>query len=134
MSSARLAAAFTVAAVGLSACGSIRVQPVAPPGSSKPVSHGRVDDPRTTKNNRVRCLQQAHLPVQEVGATGLQIGPPPAGPTVVFAPTPGAAQARQIEGQEQGAEVIGSALLYPNQGSDAELGKIETCLAQGVPG
>jgi hypothetical protein len=30
--------------------------------------------------------------------------------------------------------VIGSALLYPNQASDAELNQIETCLAQGVSG
>jgi hypothetical protein len=53
---------------------------------------------------------------------------------VVFTPTPGAAQAAQIQAQAQGAEVIGSALLYPAQASDSELSQIETCLAQRVQG
>jgi hypothetical protein len=79
-------------------------------------------------------MRNQNLPVQEVGATGLQIGALPAGPTVVFAPTPGVAQGQQIQAAQQGAEVIGSALLYPNQASDAELSKIETCLSKGVSG
>jgi hypothetical protein len=126
MSSAKLAAALGAAAVGISGCGATV--------NSTQRGRGRVDDPRTTKNNRVQCLRQARLPVQEVGHTGLQIGPLPQGATVVFAPTPGSAQAQQIQGQEQGAEVIGSALLYPNQAPDDELKKIETCLAKGVTG
>jgi hypothetical protein len=126
MSSAKLVAALTAAAVGVSACGATV--------KSAQGGRGRVDDPRTTKNNRVTCLRQAHLPVQEVGHTGLQIGPLPQGPTVVFAPTPGSAQAQQIQGQEQGAEAIGSALLYPNRAPDGELKKIEDCLAKGVSG
>lgn len=105
--------------------------------TAKP-SQGRgvVDSPITTKNNHLKCLQQQHLPVQEVGATGLQIGALPSGPTVVFAPTPGAAQALQIQGvrSAQGSEVIGQALLYPHQAGDGELKKIETCLAKGVSG
>jgi hypothetical protein len=51
-----------------------------------------------------------------------------------FLPTPGAAQAAQIENQEQGAEAIGSALLYPGRTPDAELTQIERCIAQGVKG
>jgi hypothetical protein len=125
-SAARRVAVTVVAGLTLSACGSA-VKPTTG-------SRGRVDDPRTTKNNRVKCIQQARLPVQEVGRTGLQIGPLPAGPTVVFAPTPGAAQAQQIQAEEQGAEAIGSALLYPNQGPDPELEAIEACLAKGVSG
>ena len=53
-------------------------------------------------------------------------------PTIVFTPSPAVAQADQIKGQSQAAEVIGSALVYPNQGSDRELASIGTCLAQGV--
>jgi len=99
---------------------------------------GKVDNPLTVPNH-VACLTNAHLTVSTVvvnGAPGLQIGRPPAGPTVFFTPTNGAAQALQIGGNPkyQGAEVIGSALLYPNQASDNELGKIENCLAEGVPG
>jgi hypothetical protein len=128
MSLAKLALVLSLAALALAACGSTAVHPT--PGSSR----GKVDDPRTAKADRVRCLEEDHLPVQEVGLTGLQIGAPPAGPRVVFEPTPGAAQGVQIDAQGQGAEVIGSALLYPDQGSDAELSQIETCLTQGVTG
>jgi hypothetical protein len=138
MSSAKLAAATGLAALALSACGT------ATPG------HGKLDDPRSGTGNHLACLQQAHLPVQEVTLTeageptsdpvlshpGLQIGALPAGPTVVYDPTAGAAQASAIggTGHYQGAEVIGSALLYVHGGSDSELKQIETCLAQGVSG
>jgi hypothetical protein len=70
-----------------------------------------------------------------VSPTRLQVGgPAPAGATIVFASTPGAAQADQIIGSAQGAEVIGSALVYPNQAPDSLLNGIEACLAQGVQG
>lgn len=127
MSLAKLVMASCLAVLALAACGSTAVHP----GNA---GRGRVDDPRTTQVNHVKCMRQDHLPVEEVGRTGLQIGALPAGPTVVYAPTSGAAQADQIQGQAQGAEVIGSALLYPNQAPDAELNQIETCLAQGVSG
>ena len=52
----------------------------------------------------------------------------------MFTNSPGAAQADQIEGKAQGAEVIGTALVYPNQGSDGELASIAACLQQGVSG
>jgi hypothetical protein len=124
-----------LAAIALAACGgSVDVHPVAPAGSTKLVSRGRVDDARTMRSNHLACLRKDHLPAQEVGPTGIQIGTLPAGPTVVFAPTPGIAQGQQIQGTEQGAEVIGSALLYPNQASDSELSKIESCLSLGVSG
>jgi hypothetical protein len=126
MRSAKLAMTLAAVALATSGCGGAVQLPAG--------GRGRVDDPRTSKSNRVQCLRQANLPVREVGATGLQIGALPAGPTVVFAPTPGAAQAQQIQVEAQGAEVVGSALLYPNEGSESELGTIETCLAQGVSG
>ena len=84
--------------------------------------------------NHVGCLRDAHLNVQVLSSTKLQIDSAPAGPTIVFTPTPGAAQADQINGAAQGAEVIGTALVYPNQGSDALMGTIGACLAQGVQG
>ena len=40
----------------------------------------------------------------------------------------------QIQDQEQSAEVIGSALLYPDSGSDGLLQKVEDCVAEGVQG
>jgi hypothetical protein len=53
---------------------------------------------------------------------------------VSFEPTPGDAQGVQIQGEAQGAEVIGSALLYPNQAPDSLLSTVEGCVAKGVSG
>jgi hypothetical protein len=132
MSSAKLAIACALAAVVLSACGT-KTNPMA--GTISPTAttegHAKIDDPRAA---HVKCLREERIPVTEVGQTVLQVGASPSGPTVRFDPTPGAAQEDQIDGQVTGAEVIGSALLFPNQASDLLLGKIETCLAQGVKG
>jgi hypothetical protein len=91
-----------------------------------------VDNPATDLDNHLGCLQAAHLPVQTVSPIELQVGTAPAGPTIVFTASPAVAQAKQIQGLSQPAEVIGSALVTPNQGSDAELASIGACLAQGV--
>lgn len=130
----RLLTAVAVAAVALTGCGgAVQVQPTTPAGSTKLASRGRVDSPVKMKNH-LECLRDAHLPVQVVSPTRVQVGSPPAGPTIVFAATAGAAQAFQIDGSAQAAEVIGSALVYPNQGSDGEMATIGACLAQGVQG
>lgn len=120
--------------VALAGCGAVKVQPTAPAGSTKLVSRGKVDSPLTDMHNHLECLRGEHLAVQVLSSTKLQVGPAPAGPTIVFTPTAGAAQARQIDATAQGAEVVGTALLYPNQGSDSELTGIEDCLDQGVQG
>jgi hypothetical protein len=134
MSSAKLAVVSSLVAVALAGCGAIQVKPASPAGSSKLASRGKVDDPRTSKTNHVECLRRQGLAVREVGSTDLQIGTTPEGPSVTYTPTPGAAQADQIEGLVPGAEVIGSALVYPHQAPDAELAKIETCVTAGVSG
>jgi hypothetical protein len=120
--------AVCLAALAASACGSA-VKPATG-------SRGQIDYPATAKANRIDCIAGQHLPVQKVGLNELLIGPQPAGPRVLFAPTEGAAQGDQISGQSQsqGAEVIGGALLYPDQAPDKELGAIENCLSKGVKG
>jgi hypothetical protein len=121
-------AAVCLIALAATACGSA-VKPATG-------SRGKIDDPRTARANRIECLTGQHLPVQKVGLNELLIGPQPAGPRVVFEATEGASQGVQISGlrQQQGAEVIGAALLFPDQASDKELGTIETCLSKGVKG
>ena len=119
------AVAAAVLAVSVGACSST-VQ------SSQ--GRGKVDDPRIDNPDRLACLRQAGLPARLVGQTGIQVGALPAGPTIAFTPSLGAAQALQIDGQTQAAEVIGAALLYPHHGGAAELTAIETCLAQNVTG
>ena len=132
MSSVKIAAACGLAAVVLAGCGSSAKPEAGTLGTaSQPYGRGKIDDPRTT---HVTCIRNDGLPVVNVGQSDVQVGSPPAGPTIRFLPTPGAAQQAQISGQVQGAEVIGSALLYPNQTSDGELRKVEDCLALGVQG
>lgn len=125
---------LALAALGAAGCGAVDVHPTTPAGATTLASRGRVDSPLTAMQNHLACIRGAHLTVTEVSPIKLQVDSPPAGPTIVFTPTPGAAQARQIDGTAPGAEVIGTALLYPNQGSDPELTAIEDCLDQGVQG
>ncbi len=129
MSRAKFAPASAVAtiALALAGCGAIKLQPNAG-------SRGVVDNEASNNPDHLACIRGAGLPATEVNPHQLQVGPLPTGPTVVFTPTPGAAQAQQIYGQAQGAEVIGSALVWVNQGSQSELQTIENCLAQGVTG
>ena len=133
MSSAKLAVAGVLTALALSACGTTHKKSAGELRVTAGEQFGRgvVDDPRT---KHMKCLQQNHVPVVRVGQTGLQVGAPQVGPTVTFEPTPGAAQDVQIKAQVQGAEVIGSALLYPNQAPDDQLQVVEDCLAIGVTG
>jgi hypothetical protein len=137
MPSAKLAAAIALAALSLSACGTTS-KPEAGTAKAIAISHKGLDDPR---EKHIVCLQQEHIPVhreqtQVSGQVlpGFQVGTSPEGPTVSFEPTPGDAQGLQIHGDAQGAEVIGSALLYPNQATDALLTKVEKCVALGVSG
>ncbi len=126
---AKPAAVSIVAAIAmaLAGCGGVTVKPGAG-------SRGRIDNEATNNPNHLACMRDAGLPVHQLKPGLLQVGPLPSGPTVLFTPTPGAAQARQIYGQVQGAEAIGSALLWVNQGSEGELQTIESCLGHGVTG
>lgn len=138
MSRAKLAVGTSLIAVLLSGCG-IAAKPLA--GSSrfnheKGAFYGRIQDlriypARCLKADRVKFHEyytgKQHLPV-------IQVGTPPSGPTLVFYPTPGIAQGLQIMGKEQGAEVIGTSLLYPNQTGAKELKAVETCARVRVSG
>jgi hypothetical protein len=137
MPSAKLAAAIVLSALSLSACG-ITSKPEA--GTPKAIANGHkgLDDPRT---NHIDCLSQEHIPFSLEQRTvagkvlpSVQVGTAPSGPTVSFEPTPGDAQGVQIQGEAQGAEVIGSALVYPNQAADGLLSAVEGCVAKGVSG
>ena len=130
MSSAKLALACGLAAVSLSACG-IAAKPEVGTLKAQTKNQKGVDDPRKI---HVSCLRDQGIPVSEFSHTWMQVATVPSGPTVQFTPTPGAAQEDQISGRIQSAEVIGSALLYPNQASDGLLQKVESCVAKGVTG
>lgn len=133
-SSARAIAMSGLAAAALAGCGSsFTAVPGSnvPAASSKPLGYGVVDQASLP---HTKCMQAAGLPAVRVGQTKIQVGSLPAGPTVVFAADPNAAENEQITGQAQGAEVIGAALLYVHGAPDPELAKLEACLQQGVAG
>ncbi|MBV9838553.1 MAG: hypothetical protein JO156_10550 [Solirubrobacterales bacterium] len=130
MSRAKLLAASGIVTVALCACGTA-AKPLAGSLRASDALKNNVDDPRS---QQLPCLRQAHLPVLEVGPNELQIGPLPAGPTIYYDPSMFSALHDQIIGKSAGAEVIGSALLYPHQAPESELGAIEGCLTIGVQG
>jgi hypothetical protein len=137
MPSAKLAAAIALSALSLSACG-ISSKPEAGTPKAIATGHKGLDDPRI---KHTACLRQKGVPFELEQRTvagkllpSFEVGTAPSGPTVSFEPTPGDAQGVQIQGEAQGAEVIGSALLYPNQASDRLLTVVEACVAKGVSG
>jgi len=136
MSLAKVAIVCGLVALLLGGCG-IQSKPLA--GTDLKRAHnyyGSVDNPRA---DHVPCLRDAGLSVHLYQSgrqrlPAIQIGTLPTGPTIIFYPTPGIAQGLQIMDQEQGAEVIGSALVYPNQASASVLRTVEQCTAIGVSG
>jgi hypothetical protein len=125
MPPAKRLVASLLAVIWLGGCSSV-VKP--------PEGHGQIDSPLTQNPNRLACLRAAHLAVAWTSRSGVEIGSGPSKARVTFEPTPGAAQAVQLKGARsvQGAEVIGAALLYPDQARAGTLTEIENCLAQGV--
>jgi hypothetical protein len=140
MSSAKVAAAALVVAMSLSACG-VKAKPVAGSQAADAYSQQHFFSALTKHE---QCLTQKHVKwhAKAVHARGappagwpaIQVRSQPSGPTIVFRATPGAAQYAQMQGQAQAAEAIGSALLYPNQASDALLNAVEKCVAKDVTG
>ena len=133
MSRMPLVTACALAACALAACGST-TKPLAGtvPPTATTAGRAKLDDPRP---DHIKCLkehgfQQAH----KVGIADVYIEPGQDAPYVHYEPSPGAAQEKQIEGVEQGAEVIGSALLYPGAANETQLNTIEKCVAQNVLG
>ncbi|HET9718656.1 MAG TPA: hypothetical protein VFP55_01125 [Solirubrobacteraceae bacterium] len=138
MSAVKVAVACGLVALLISACG---IPPKPEAGTAHlrryPGFHGLVDDPRIPQ---VNCLRSDKLPYREYYADGIQhlpailVGSRPQGPTIIFYPTAGIAQGLQIMGEEAGAEVIGSLLVYPNQSAGKVLKQVESCAAIGVKG
>lgn len=133
MSLVRIAPLAVLAALVLAACGTT-AKPQAGTAAAIAASRKGIDDPRT---KHIDCLRQFHIGVrlERIDSDpSFQVGVRPTGPTVQFLASPGAAQYAQIEGKAQGAEVIGSALLYPNQAPAGLLNEVETCVEKGVQG
>ncbi len=138
MSAVKVAVACGLVALLISACG-IAQKPEAGTAhlNKQRGFYGHTDDPRIPQ---VKCLRSDKLPFREYYADGaqhlpaIQVGSRPQGPTIIFYATAGIAQGEQIQGEEGGAEVIGSLLVYPNRSGHKVLTKVESCAAIGVLG
>jgi hypothetical protein len=131
---ATFAAAALAVALALSACGSTTKYVAGSPQATAQVKKG-LNDPRP---KHIACLRAAHVTdIREYSTGGLpafQVGTRPSGPTVIFYATPGIAQGNQIQGENQGAEAIGSADVYPNLAPARLAHAVERCVALGVSG
>jgi hypothetical protein len=95
---------------------------------SKKTGDSLGSNPNDQRAQALQCMQDDGLAVRKVGNTSLQVGDRPTDPRVVFYTTPRDAEADQFEGKSPGAEQVGRALIYVNEGSDEVLEKLENCL------
>lgn len=115
------AAAACAAALALAACGGSDA-PARPGGKGQP------PDPNDKRAVALDCITNKEgLQAQFEGKQAIQVGTP-GGPKIEFLISGGEAEGRQFQGDAQGAEQIGSTLLFLNNGTDEDLGKIEKCL------
>jgi hypothetical protein len=109
MSLRRAALAAGVAALFVAGCGA--------PDERAPGSY----DPRVPV---VSCLRDEGVPARRVEPIAVAAE----GVRIDFLATPGAAEARQIAGEAQGAEQIGRALVWVGRAPDDLLATVEECV------
>ena len=89
------------------------------------------DDDADKRGAAMACLtEDRDLTAREEDENAIAVGDPDTGPRIVFYLTSGQAEAAQFEGDGEGAEQIGSALLFVRQGTDEVLEDVEFCLAE----
>ncbi len=115
------AAAACAAVLALAGCGGSDA-PARPGGKGQP------PDPNDKRAVALDCIvNQEQLSARYSGEKAIQVGAP-GGPRIEFLISGGEAEGRQFQGDAQGAEQIGSTLLFINNGSDAVLKQLERCL------
>jgi hypothetical protein len=75
------------------------------------------------------CLDEQGVDARFDGEEEIVVGDGRDAPRIKFFLTAGESEAAQFEGNGEGAEQIGPALLYVNGGSDEVLKTVEDCLA-----
>lgn len=87
-------------------------------------------NPNDKRGVALSCItREKGVPARLSGEKSIQVEGPDA-PRVEFFVSSGEAEAQQFRGEAQGAEQVGAALLFVNQGDDEVLLKIEECLAK----
>jgi hypothetical protein len=98
-------------------------------GCSLKSSDTKTADDGDNRGAAITCLtDDKHLDAVEKGDNQILVGDPETGPRIVFYLTGGQAEAAQFEGEGEGAEQIGSALLFVRKASDDVLEDVEDCL------
>jgi hypothetical protein len=116
----RPAIALIIGSLLLAACGGDDVPDSAPPPPN----------PNDKRASALYCLKyKKEIQAEEAGENAIQIaGDPDTEPRIEFFVTSGEAEGRQFQGNAQGAEHIGNALLFVREADDDLLEEIEGCL------
>ena len=116
----RLVTALAASACLLGACGD----------DDTPGAAGPEPDPNDKRAVALYCLQnEKGLEAEDTGENAIQVGSDPeTDPRIEFFVTSGEAEGRQFQGNAQGAEHIGNALLFVREADDDLLEEIEGCL------
>jgi hypothetical protein len=76
------------------------------------------------------CFEEEGIDARLEGDREVVVGDGPGAPRIEFFLTAGESEAAQFQGRGEGAEQIGAAWLYVNEGSDDLLEGVENCLAE----
>jgi hypothetical protein len=106
----------------------LAVVPIAGCGLGSNDAGGSSDD-SDKRAVAMTCFQDKGIDAQLKGENGVVIGQSAGAPHVKFFLTAGESEAAAFEGRGEGAEQIGSALLYVGNGGDDLLKNVENCLA-----
>jgi hypothetical protein len=88
------------------------------------------DDGSNLADRMLACIEGEGIDATvEKEGEELLVGDGPDAPRIRFFLTAGESEARQFQGRGEGAEQIGAALLYVNDGDDETLEVVENCLA-----
>jgi hypothetical protein len=88
------------------------------------------DDESDKRAAAMTCLEDEEIDARLEGEEEIVVGEGEDAPRIRFFLTAGESEAAQFEGDGEGAEQIGSALLYVGEGSDDLLETVENCLAE----
>jgi hypothetical protein len=88
------------------------------------------EDESDKRSAAMTCFEEEGIDARLEGDTDVVIGDGEGAPRITFFLTSGESEAAQFKGEAEGAEQIGAALLYVNEGSDDLLEDVENCLAE----
>jgi hypothetical protein len=118
--------ALCAAAVALAGCGSANPAPPSPKDAAR-AAQPQAFDPVP---GMLGCLGSRGVKAERIGPYEIRIEPRAAGMKIRFAPTPADADADQLRGNAEGAEVVQRIVFWTGTASDAQLEPVELCVNQ----